>query len=622
MKRLWIGTWGIFVAILLTLPAIQAWDERVWSRFLQFRGNRLPPAEVVIIAIDGESLEAGETILKDKMGPWVWKRAAYAEVIERLFASGARVVALDILFSSPSLHGKEDDRRFQQVLNRYSDRLVLAASYENSQNPQSSISQLITPQSNFRIPANSVGMVKYAVNSLEQVSHLNQTSDSQIRTFAEATMGATGKQIKSNANNRINYFGAADTWLNASQQRPFFYLLDPQNWRVLEKEKFFENKIVLIGATADSLQDFQTSPFGRMSGVEVNANAIATLLEDSAIRPGIENIWSQSVLVGLLVVGAGTLACKFQRPLWQFSLNILLAISWVIFSYTLFVSQHITLPVALPLAAIALQGLALDVIGTITIQRERSALRRTLEQYVAAPIVNEILSQPEAYRQLLQGKTVEAAVLFCDIRGFTNLCHQLPAGKLIAQLNSYLGEMVEAILEMQGTVDKFIGDEVMAEFGTPISQGTKTDVLNSVKAALAMRNRLVGLRQKWNDAKETPFFHGIGIHYGEITVGNIGSPKRLEYAAIGDTVNLASRVQSMTKDLGVDILITSSIYQFIKDEVEVIEMGEHQVRGRSLPVKLYALVELKGNDAKLFQEIRTQMQNYLQPSPHVDGLSS
>jgi len=621
MRRIWIGGWGLLAAVLLISQLNKTWDEWVWAGFFNLQGNRLPPKEIVILAIDGESLDAGETILKEKMGNWAWKRRSYAEVIEKLFASGVKVIALDILFSNPSLHGQEDDAKLQKVIDKYSDRLVFAATYENSQNSQASISQLVTPQTNFRLPNSSIGMVKYAVNSLEQVSHLNH--DSKNSSFAEATLRAFGKKINYQPNSRINYLGMADAWLKAGQQKPFFYVLDPANWQVLAKQKFFEDRIVLIGATADSLQDFQTSPLGRMSGVEVNANAIATLLNSSEIRPGIENIWLEAILVWLLVGGSGAIACKFKRPLWQFSTNLFLALVWGIFTFSLFILLQITLPVALPISAIILQGLALEIIGTLAIQRERATLRRTLEQYVAAPIVFEILSQPESYRLLLKGKNVNAAVMFCDIRGFTRLCDQLPADKLISQLNSYLGEMVDAILEAQGTVDKFIGDEIMAEFGTPISQGGKTDVLNSIKAALEMRKRLVKLRQKWDEAGDLSFFHGIGIHFGEITVGNIGSPtKRLEYAAIGDAVNLASRVQGMTKELGVDILITQAVYELVESEIEALDLGEHLVRGRSQPVKLYALVELKGNDDKLFQEIRSQTQNYLQLSPHVDGLSS
>ncbi|MDX1976233.1 MAG: adenylate/guanylate cyclase domain-containing protein [Pseudanabaenaceae cyanobacterium bins.68] len=611
-SRWWLGLWGL--GLLLALPWAQVGDERVWGWFLRLRGDRLPPPEIVILAIDGESLEEGETTLANQMGSWPWKRSAYGQVIGRVIGAGARVVALDILFGSPSVHGKADDQRFQAILDRYGDRVVLAATYENSQNPQAQVSQLVSPGASFRLSAKSIGLVNYSFNSLGEVVQLTQSTDYGLLSFPRAIARAMGKSPGSSSllpGSRINYVGFPNTWLAQGQQVPFFYVLEPGHWRRLQQENFFRNKIVLVGATADSLQDFQISPLGRMSGVEVNANAIATLLQDQPIRSALDHDWLEAGLIPGLIWVTMAWSLGFTRPLAQLGLNLAAAAAWLLFTYGWFVGLHLTLPVTLPVLAITLQGLSLEVVGTLAIQRERAALRRTLEQYVAAPIVNEILSQPDSYRQLLQGKKVRAAVLFCDVRQFTHLCSQMPPEQLIQQLNTYLSEMVEAVLAVQGTVDKFIGDEIMAEFGTPISQGAAADALNSVKAALAMRQRLVELRRVWQEQGKPLFFHGIGIDYGAITVGNIGSPKRLEYAAIGDTVNLASRVQGMTKTLGVDILITGAVYELVKDQVEVVCMGEQWIRGRSEPVTLYGLVELQGNSDRLFQEISAQLSAYL-----------
>lgn len=608
--RWWLGLWA--VVVFLALPWAEAGDERVWSWFLRLRGERVPPPEIVILAIDGESLEEGQTTLARQMGSWPWKRAAYAEVIDRVIGAGAELVAIDVLFSSPSVHGRQDDQRLQATLDRYGERVVLAATYESSENPQAPVSQLVTPSANFRLSDQSVGLVNYSFNRLGEVVQLIQLSASNLRSFPEAIARRKPESFGgSTLGNRINYVGSANTWLKHQQQIPFFYVLEPDHWQRMRQANFFQHKIVLIGATADSLQDFQISPLGRMSGVEVNANAIATLLEGRPIRSALNNVWLEVGLIVGLIWFAMFWSLGFARPLAQFGINLVVALVWLLLTYTGFVVYDFTLPVILPVAAIGLQGLILEAISTIAIQREKAALRRTLEQYVAAPIVNEILSQPKSYRRLLQGKKLEAAVLFCDIRQFTYLCSQMPPEQLIQQLNLYLSEMVEAVLAVQGTLDKFIGDEIMAEFGSPISQGAATDALNSVKAALAMRQRLADLRQVWQKQGYPLFFHGIGIDYGSITVGNIGSPKRLEYAAIGDTVNLASRVQGMTNTLGVDILITDTVYEIVKDHVSVVPMGAHRIRGRAEPVTLYGVVELQGNSDRLFQEVRTHLSAYL-----------
>jgi len=160
-------------------------------------------------------------------------------------------------------------------------------------------------------------------------------------------------------------------------------------------------------------------------------------------------------------------------------------------------------------------------------------------------------------------------------------------------------------------VDKFIGDAVMAEFGSPISYGTTTDAMNAIHAALKMRSRLHELRQQWRSAGETPLFNGIGINFGEVVVGNIGSPERLEYAVMGDTVNIASRVEGLTKSLQADILITESLNAIIKDQVEVIDLGEQEIRGRDRPLRLYSLIGLKGHDQNVYTMVRAELIEYL-----------
>jgi adenylate cyclase len=201
-------------------------------------------------------------------------------------------------------------------------------------------------------------------------------------------------------------------------------------------------------------------------------------------------------------------------------------------------------------------------------------------------------------------------VLFSDIRGFTTLSSRLPAKLLIQQLNTYLGGMVDAILEYQGTIDKFIGDAIMAEFGSPVSRGEKADAMNAVHAALNMRSALMELRKVWQAENKIPFSNGIGINYGEVTVGNIGSARRLEYAVIGDTVNVASRVEGMTKDLGTDIVITGALYEIVKEEIDVVDFGEHALKGRVGNVRLYGVIGLKGSDRQIYEQVQNDLKRH------------
>jgi adenylate cyclase len=187
-------------------------------------------------------------------------------------------------------------------------------------------------------------------------------------------------------------------------------------------------------------------------------------------------------------------------------------------------------------------------------------------------------------------------VLFSDIRGFSRISYQLGAIETVSLLNTYLDVMVEAILVYRGTIDKFIGDAVMAEFGAPKSQGPEQDALGAIYAALTMREALATLRTQLKAQHLPPLYHGIGISYGELVVGNVGSVQRLEYTAIGDTVNVASRIEGLTKMIGTDILITQPCYELVKDHIITVDHGTHVLAGREHEaVQVYGVVALKGD---------------------------
>jgi adenylate cyclase len=301
-----------------------------------------------------------------------------------------------------------------------------------------------------------------------------------------------------------------------------------------------------------------------------------------------------------------------KRTTLRFVLAIVIAGAWWLVGYVCFVYGGLILPVATPFLAISLSGLFYLSTGATNDQLEKLRLRRTLERYVSKPIVKEILSQPEDFQALLQGRKLNAAVLFCDIRGFTTLSYKLPPETLVALLNTYLNAMVEAVAAASGTIDKFIGDAVMAEFGSPVSYGEETDAMNAIRAALGMRQALAELRSQWQQEGKTLLYHGIGISYGEVIAGNIGSLRRLEYTVIGDTVNVASRVEGLTKSFWTDILITDSLYQRVQEHVEVVFVGEYLLRGREdSPSRLYSLIGLKGETPTLYHQVHEELRRYL-----------
>ncbi len=439
-----IATGTLLVGFSGDLPR---WEREMQSQFLLWRGMVAPPPEIVILSIDDSSLHQGEFYDSQKR-PFLepfrytpWRRVAYAQVIERLLQAGAKAVAVDVLFVTPSVHNTErynDDASLQRVLDTYGDRIVLAANYTTSATPEGAvIHQLETPSAVFRLHPKSAALINFIPDPDGKIHRFGtnvglELGDRKPLTFAEATLKAANIPYNAPKGDTIFFHGAAGTWQRNQQEIPFFYVVDPDNWRsdLLREGAFFKDKIVLIGATASSLQDIQNSAFGRMPGVEVHANAIATLMGNRSLVALFPEARSQAVLVAALGLIQALLLYRLKRPVRQFVLASLLAALWFAACYVSYAHFGTILPISAPALTLALSGLVLLVTGTVSTQVDRLLLRRTLERYVAAPIVREILKQPDDFRALLEGRTIRAAVLFpifADLPPYRKITCQDPA---------------------------------------------------------------------------------------------------------------------------------------------------------------------------------------------------
>lgn len=627
---LFVTLWGLSAAIAtgLDLPLVHDLERQTQNWFFRLRGTVRPPDQVVIVAIDEQSLLAANTYQTDPekreiaqlLQTWPWRRTAYAKVIERLMAAGARTVALDLLMAQPSDYGTNDDQTLQQTIDRFPGKIVLAATYEDlSQASLGGMVQLVKPTSTLLTPAVSLGLVNYFPDRDEQISRLSSAYREEVLkplnlpvlpTFAETTLRASQVAYPPPQGRHIFFYGKAGT----IKQIPFWQVLAPDWWQVYQKEQTFKNKIVLIGTTSSTVfSDAFATPFRLMPGVEIHANEIATLLEGRSLLEPLSASWAKGLFVFVVVVGTGWVMGIFAtRLLRELAWGIGILLLSGLLAYLLFTYSYIILPTAVPLAAIALSTFSYFTVRALAERIERIRLRSTMERYIAAPVVKEILKHPGT---LQVGRKLKAAVLFSDIRGFTTLSYKLPPEQLIEQLNSYFSAMVQVIIETGGTVDKFIGDAIMAEFGFPLSQGEADDALNAIRAALGMRAALADLRSQFIAKGQAPFFSGIGISYGEVIAGDIGALRRREYGVIGDTVNVASRVEGMTKQFQTDILITESLYALVMDKVEVVYVGEHELRGRANPIPLYSLVGWKGEDQTLYHQTMEDLRSYLGQPP-------
>jgi len=627
-----IGLWAVLGAIataidLGTVDWLERESQRLFFRLTFLLKTTPPPDNIVILAMDEESLARGADYLNDpkrypELEPiqrFPWQRTAYAVVIDKLMAAGARSVSIDVLLDAPSAYGVEDDQHLYQALQRHPGRVVLATSYEPAGSPEMGEQLLlVAPNPVFRLPLAQQGLIKFLVDPDGRVHQLPESFidkvlhpqgiNEQRSSFAVATLQAAHLPRPNLPGGDIYFYGPPTTFPRV----PFWHVLDPTNWAVHLKDQTFKDKIVLIGPIATDFKDNVRTPLSEeMPGIEVHANAIATLLQQRNIQELIPNPLWAGVVVLLGIGGTGFLLSQYiQKPVRQFWGALVVFVLWGGISYVIFIKGKEIIPTAVPLIGITFSGVTLLTTGAIGYQLEQRRLRQTLERYVAAPVVEEILTHySDDFQSLLKGRRIKAAVLFCDIRGFTTLSLTLEPEQLVEQLNVYLNGMVEVILETGGTVDKFIGDAIMAEFGSPISQGAETDAINAIRAALGMRQALLQLQEYWKSKGQQVLFNGIGINYGEAIAGDIGSARRREYALIGDAVNIASRVEGMTRKFCTDILITDTLYELVSDRVEVEDVGAHSLKGRETnKVTLYKLIGLKGEDQASYHEIHQKLE--------------
>lgn len=351
---------------------------------------------------------------------------------------------------------------------------------------------------------------------------------------------------------------------------------------------FFNGKIVLIGSSAVALSDLKPTPASRnmMPGVEIHANALYTLMNRCFIH--YPTIPVTLLLVLTLSIITTYLAFKL-KPWLSLILTIIVFISFLVTCDILFDIKNIWFEIVRPSYALVFSYIVAIGYRYTIIERSKRELRRMFDRYVSTEIVEEIISNPLQLK--LGGERKDITVLFSDIRGFTSMSESMEPEAVVSILNDYLAAMTDVILSWGGTIDKFIGDAIMAVFGAPIPY--EDHAYRAAKAALGMREALKKLWEKWEKEGKHTFDIGVGISSGVAIVGNIGSVRRTEYTAIGDIVNLGARIEPLNKEFNTHILITESVYERIKEKAKVVEIGEVKVRGKKQKVRLFELVGSK-----------------------------
>jgi adenylate cyclase len=347
-----------------------------------------------------------------------------------------------------------------------------------------------------------------------------------------------------------------------------------------------KDKIVIVGATAVGIYDLRVTPFsGTFPGVEVQATIMDNMLRGNFIRtPPFGLIIMLLVLVALAVM-LGVVLPRFSAA-WAFIFTFIVIEAYVGLNYFLFTRQGLQLELFYPLGLIVLVYLGVTMHRFLAEERERERIRKTFESYVAPAIVQEMLKHPEQLR--LGGERREITVLFTDIRGFTSMSEHLDPEALVKLLHDFLNPMSNIIINQGGTIDKYMGDAIMALFGAPLIQAGHPRM--ACRAALEMVGSLAALNQTWAKQGRPPLKVGVGVNTGPVAVGNMGSDRLFDYTAIGDNVNLASRLEGLNKYYGTSILISDTTAKALNNGFILRDVDLVRVKGKAHGVRIHELI--------------------------------
>ena len=572
---------GLIAALLIPVlffPPFRLIEARLYD-ILSVIAPPLPAQPgAVIVAIDEPSIgEIGQR--------WPWPRDIHAKLVESLRAAGAKVIAFDIIFADPTT--EEADTALAKVLG---PDVVLAADDVTTPLEQGTQVTRVNPLDAFLDAGAVAGVASMHLDGDAYLRRMPPISDS----FAAEVLRLKGEpQAVAPDGALIQYFGPRRSYPTSS----YYQALDPKNFL---PPNYFKDKVVLVGlslqaaTTADAgAPDTFPTPYtlteGTLTaGVEVQATILDNLRHNLYLLPV-----PRPVMVLLVIAGAFLAAAFSARGVtWRTGLSAAFLLAFfIVGAWALLRFGRVWAPPALPAAA------ALAVFGGrfgLDYARERH-LRRTVSEafsrYLSPDLVAQLARDPSALK--LGGERRNLSILFCDVRGFTTLSEKLKdePERLTTLINRLLDPLSEAVLSEGGTIDKYIGDCVMAFWNAPLP--SPDHPLRAARAAMRMLEAVEALNAelRQEQGEDAPVFAiGVGINTGDCVVGNVGSRWRYDYSVLGDTVNLASRLESLSKEYGVSIVLGPATAKALQEHFVLIELDRIAVKGRSEKSAIFTIV--------------------------------
>lgn len=598
---------------------LDAVDLKLKDARFKIRKDIQPDDRVAIVAIDAKSI--------NELGRWPWKRSVIAELLNNLRGYGAKVVALDIVFSESS-DIMEDTILSKSIAKN--GNVVLGYFFrdeEEAVNPEAisqiesskikairiaegvtSVPILERPYVETNIPLIGKGALDFGFFNTDpdpdgpvRKSNLLMLYNGDI--YPSLTLKAlrhyTGKEIMlgielfgvsslrlgemsipSDENGRltVNYYGKGGSVTTLSA-------VDVIKQR-LKKEKL-KDKIVFIGATEVGIYDMRATPVeSAFPGVEIHATVASNALQGRFILRDGRVIAIEILCIALLPIILTLCLGLLRSSFLGLVAFILTAGGYAFLNYSLFKNYSIDMSLLYPLSSTAIAFIGSEAYRNLVIEKKNRYLKKAFSSYVSPELVTEIIKNPD--RLTLGGEKKEITVLFSDIRGFTGISEKLAPDMLVSLLNEYLGPMTKVVLKNNGTLDKYIGDAIMAIYNAPLDVENHPE--KACKTAIEMMAELSEVNNNFKEKGLPSIDIGIGINTGYAVVGNMGADMRFDYTAIGDTVNLASRLEGQNKCYSTHIILSEFTTEKVKDKFMLREIDFLRVFGKEKPVSVFELM--------------------------------
>ncbi|PYC23598.1 adenylate/guanylate cyclase domain-containing protein [Aquipseudomonas alcaligenes] len=591
--------WLLCVLVVLLVPLLHLWAPvQHWSNahgdwlIRQRATQQAPDPRIVVIDIDDTSLQA----LAGEAGKWPWPRALHAELLEHLLAQQAEAVVFDVLFSEADRFHPDADAYFGEVL-ASSERVYLAALQQQAVDPAKAPLLADYPPTTGLLPGRDrqqrgVLLLPWAVAPQSwKVGTINFSPDADgvgrrydiHRRIGDWRMPSLPARVAQDRG--VALPDAASfllDWRSAARvpypRAPFAAALAQARGEAgALAADYFAGKIVVIGTTAAGLYDLRRTPLDDLyPAVFILATAIDNLLNQQQLQ--MVPAWAMA-LFGVALLLALQLVLLRERLLAASLLTLGASLVLLLGAYLL-ILQGVLLPVLPSLLALwLLLALALAVFY----RRRRQQLANTISlfsRFLDPQVVAQLVAREDP-QALLASRECQLTVLFSDIRNFTSMSERHSAQEIMQILENYFAGQVDVLFRHHATLDKFIGDAIMAFWGAP--QDNPNQAVDAVNAALEMIDNVERYRR---DFDHPDFDIGIGLHSGPAVVGMVGTSKRYDYTAIGDTVNLASRIEGLTKGRA-RLLVSAATMQACGDAFDFVPHGDFQVKGRVEPVTLF-----------------------------------